>query len=102
MAAQTQVNYDEMQAIIKSLQSEEEEIKNLLNQTKSKVESLHNNQWIGQGADQFFNEMEGTVLPMMGRMVNAFNVAAQVAMRIINTIHHADESTKSFFSNLGM
>ena len=101
MAGTVQVNYDEMQAIIKLLQQEEEELKALLQQTKGKVESLHGNQWVGQGADKFFNEMEGTVLPAMGRMVNALDVAGNVAKQVINTIHSADEGTKGFFGNLG-
>jgi WXG100 family type VII secretion target len=101
MAGTTQVNYDEMQNIIKSLRSEEEEINQLLKQTQSKVESLHNNQWVGQGADQFFNEMEQSVLPAMGRLGQALGVGANVAQQIINIIHQADEETKSFFSSLG-
>ena len=101
MAGTTQVNYDEMQGIIKALQTEEEDIRALLQQTKSKVEALHGNQWVGQGADQFFNEMEGTVLPSMGKMVYALDVAGRVAQQIINIIHGADEETKGFFGNLG-
>jgi len=101
MAGTTKVNYDEMQAIIKSLQGEEEEIKMLLSQTKGKVETLHGNQWVGQGADKFFGEMEGTVLPKMGKLVYALNVAGHVAQQIVNTIHQADEETKGFFGNLG-
>jgi WXG100 family type VII secretion target len=101
MAGTTQVNYDDMQNIIKSLRSEEEEINQLLKQTQSKVESLHNNQWIGQGADQFFNEMEQSVLPAMGRLAHALGTGANVAQQIINIIHQADEETKSFFSSLG-
>ena len=101
MAGTTKVNYDEMQALIKSLQGEEEEIKMLLSQTKGKVETLHGNQWVGQGADKFFGEMEGTVLPKMGKLVYALNVASHVAQQIVNTIHQADEETKGFFGNLG-
>lgn len=101
MAGTVQVNYDEMQAIIKLLQTEEQEIRALLQQTKGKVESLHGNQWVGQGADKFFSEMEGTVLPAMNRMVYALDVAGNVAKQVINTIHNADEGTKGFFSNLG-
>jgi len=101
MANTQQVNYDEMQAIIKQLESEEEEIKALFNQTKSKVESLHGNQWMGEAADKFFNEMEGTVLPKTTKMIYALNVAGQVAKQIINIIHHADEETKGFFASLG-
>ncbi|MCX6080279.1 MAG: WXG100 family type VII secretion target [Chloroflexi bacterium] len=102
MAGTTKLNYDELQAIIKSLQGEEEEMKALLSQTKSKVEGLHNNQWVGQGADKFFNEMEGVVLPKMGKLVYALDVAGHVLNQIMQTIHQADEETKGFFGNLGI
>jgi len=101
MANTQQVNYDEMQAIIKQLESEEEEIKALFNQTKSKVESLHGSQWMGEAADKFFQEMEGVVLPKTTKMIYALNVAGQVAKQIINIIHQADEETKGFFGNIG-
>ena len=101
MANTQQVNYDEMQAIIKQLEAEEEEIKALFNQTKSKVESLHGSQWMGEAADKFFQEMEGVVLPKTTKMIYALNVAGQVAKQIINIIHQADEETKGFFGNIG-
>lgn len=101
MANTQQLNYDEMQAIIKQLEAEEEEIKGLLNQTKSKVEALHGSLWVGEAADRFFNEMEGFVLPRTAKMVYALNVAGHVAKQIVNIIHQADEETKGFFANLG-
>ncbi len=101
MAGTTQVNYDDMNGIIKSMKNEEEQIMNLLKSTKSKVESLHNNQWVGQGADNFFNEMEQTVLPALSRLARALGVGADVAQQIINIIRQADEETQSFFNNIG-
>ncbi len=101
MAGKTQVNYDEMQGIIKSLEGEEEEMKGLLSQTKSKVEALHNNQWVGQGADKFFGEMETEVFPKMEKLITALNVAAHVAKQITEIIHTADEETKGYFNSLG-
>jgi WXG100 family type VII secretion target len=100
MANTQQVNYDEMQTIIKSFQNEEQELQSLMNQTKSMVESLHGSQWMGDAADKFFNEMESLVLPRTGKMIYAVGVAGQVAQQIINTIHQADEETKSYFANL--
>jgi WXG100 family type VII secretion target len=101
MANTQQINYDEMQAIIKALESEEEEIKVLFNQTKSMTESLHGGQWIGEAADKFFNEMEGFVLPRTTRMIMALNTAGNVAKQIMQIIHQADEECKGFFANLG-
>ena len=74
---------------------------NLLKTTKSKVESLHNNQWVGQGADTFFNEMEQTVLPALARLAHALAIGSDVAQNIVNTIRQADEETQSFFNNIG-
>lgn len=102
MANTIQVNYDEMNNIIKGMKSEQAEIANLLKQTKSKVESLHNNQWVGQGADKFFNEMEQTVFPAMGKLEHALAAASDAALRIMNTIQNADEGTKSFFNSIGL
>ena len=101
MAGTTQVNYDNMNGIIKGMKNEEEQIMNLLKTTKSKVESLHNNQWVGQGADTFFNEMEQTVLPALARLAHALAIGSDVAQNIVNTIRQADEETQSFFNNIG-
>lgn len=101
MAGVLQVNYDEMQAIIKNLETEEQDLKALLKQTKSKVEALHGDQWVGQGADQFFNEMNGLVLPATAKMVYALDVAGNVARQVVKIIRSADEETKGFFNNIG-
>jgi len=80
------------------MKSEQAEVATLLRQTKSKVESLHNNQWVGEAADKFFSEMEGTVLPALNRLENALGTAADVAQKAVNTIQQADEGTKRFFT----
>ena len=97
MSKTVQVNYEEMQNIIKNMKSEQAEVATLLRQTKSKVESLHNNQWVGEAADKFFSEMEGTVLPALNRLENALGTAAEVAQKAVNIIQQADEGTKRFF-----
>jgi len=102
MANTIQVNYDDMNNIIKGMKSEQAEMGNLYKQTKSKVESLHNNQWIGQGADKFFNEMEQSLLPAVQKLSEALGAASDAAQRVMSTIQSADEGTKSFFSKLGL
>lgn len=92
------VHYDEMSAIVKSFRTEQQEIEALYKQTKSKVESLHNNQWVGQGAEKWFSEMEGTVLPAVQRLIRALDYAGDTAQKIHETIHKHDEETKSFFA----
>ena len=100
MARVRKLNYDDMSNIVKMFRSEAQDIDGLLKQTKGKVESLHNNQWVGQGADKFFGEMEQSVLPAVGRLVGALGHAGDVAQKIADTIRQFDEETKSFFNNL--
>ena len=100
MARIRKLNYDDMSNIVKMFRSEAQDIDGLLKQTKGKVDSLHNNQWVGQGADKFFGEMEQSVLPAVGRLVGALGHAGDVAQKIADTIRQFDEETKSFFNNL--
>ena len=100
MAQIRKLNYDDMNNIVGKFRSEAQEIDGMLKQTRGKVESLHNNQWVGQGADKFFNEMEQSVIPATGRLVDALNHAGDVAQKIADTIRRFDEETKSFFNNL--
>jgi WXG100 family type VII secretion target len=101
MADTTKMDPEIVQSIVKEFKSDQEYMQALMNQTKSKVESLHNNQWIGQGADKFFDTMENMVLPKTGKMVYALGVAGNVLNQIMQTIQQADEETKGFFGNLG-
>ena len=100
MAKIRKLNYDDMNSIVGKFKTEAQEIDGLLKQTKGKVESLHNNQWVGQGSEKFFSEMESLVMPAVGRLVDALNHAADVAQKIADTIRRFDEETKSFFNNL--
>ncbi len=100
MAKIRKLNYDDMTNIVGKFKSEAQEIDALLKQSKSKVESLHNNQWVGQGSEKFFGEMEQSVLPALGRLVGALGHAADVAQKIADTIRRFDDETKSFFNNL--
>jgi WXG100 family type VII secretion target len=98
MAKLRKVNYDEMAGIVKNLRSEQAEIDALLKQTKGKVDALHNNQWVGQGSEKFFSEMEGQVLPAVQRLARALGYAGDTADKIHQVIHRHDEECKPFLN----
>ena len=100
MADRTELDYNQMQAISKQLTNEADAINQLLNQTKSKVDSLHGHQWVGRGADQFFTEMESLVLPSMTRLVNALQQGASAADKIVQTYHAAEDEAQNKFKTI--
>jgi WXG100 family type VII secretion target len=100
MAKIRKLNYDDLNSIVGKFRSEAQEIDGLLKQTKGKVDSLHAGQWVGEGSDKFFSEMEQSVLPALSRLVGALGHAGDVAQKIADTIRRFDDETKSFFNNL--
>lgn len=100
MGISVKLNYEVLGSFAQKWRSEQQEIDALLKQTRSKVEDLHNNQWIGEGADKFFNEMESKVLPSLGKLVHALGQGADATKKIEATIRQYDEETKGFFGGL--
>lgn len=100
MAEKTELNYDQLQGFIKAFETEAEEIQNLTKNTNSKVEQLHGGEWIGRGADKFFGEMHGEILPAMNRLVHALSTAAQTTRQIAETFNAAEEETQGYFGSL--
>lgn len=94
------LQYDDLNTIVQKFRTEQQEIDALHKSLKGKVESLHNNQWIGEGSEKFFNEMESQVLPSVQRLAGALGHAGDVAYKIGELIRRHDEETKSFFNDL--
>lgn len=94
------IQYDDMSTIVQRFRTEQQEIDALHKQLKGKVDSLHNNQWVGEGSDKWFNEMETQVLPAIQRLAGALGHAGDVANKIAALIRRHDEETKNFFNDL--
>ena len=83
--------------LAKKFQSEADELNNLLSQTRNKVGTLHGSGWIGQGADQFNNEMESLVLPAVQRLVAALIAASNQVNAIVKIYDDAQSQSQGFF-----
>src|SRR5512147_354147 len=100
MAKHLQVNYDESAKISKDFKDEGEDLTRLHLNTRQRVEDLRK-EWIGEGADSFFNEMETELLPALERASLAMFAAQDVLDQVLKTIHDADEETTGYFGNDG-
>jgi len=97
MADRTELNGEQLQALAKNFQSEANELNSLLSQTRNKVNELHGNGWVGQGADQFNAEMEGLVLPAVQRLVAALHTASERINTILKIYDDAQQQSQGFF-----
>jgi len=97
MADKTEINGEQLQGIAKKFQSEADELNNLLSQTRNKVATLHGSGWMGDGADQFNNEMESLVLPAVQRLVNALQEASNRVNAILKIYDDAQSQSQGFY-----
>lgn len=100
MANTVQLNYQEMNAIMSAMANQQAIIASSLNNTRNMMESIHNNTWIGQAADKFYDEMTGFVLPNLDKIAQGLGQAQDVAKQVIAIYSQADEETKGFFRGI--
>ena len=101
MADKTEINYDAVAAMEKRMKQMSSDYQALTKTTKSKVEDLHGGEWIGKGADKFFSEATGEVIPAMNRFADALNQAGEILNKVMMIYGQAEEETQSYFNSLG-
>ncbi|MBA4384307.1 MAG: hypothetical protein C0410_06195 [Anaerolinea sp.] len=93
-----QLKYDELRLLVKRFRNEGEDIFSLLSKTRQKVHDLET-EWIGEGAEKFFDEMETVLLPALQRTAQALFFSEEVLVKIIRIINEADKETTSYFKH---
>src|SRR5437762_3759733 len=93
-----QLNYDETVTIAKKFKDEGEDIARLHSETRQRVKDLYK-EWIGEGADKFFEEMETSLLPALQRLSHALFHTQDITHEIMKIIQNADEDTAGFFKD---
>lgn len=101
MADKTEINYDAIAAIEKRFKAMSQEYESLTKTTANKVDDLHGGEWIGKGADKFFSEAKGDVIPGMLKFADALNQAGEILNKIMMIYSNAEEETQGFFHSLG-
>jgi WXG100 family type VII secretion target len=96
MGINVQLNYEELRLAVKKFRDEGEDIVQLHSGMRDRVRDLHKD-WVGEGADKFFKEMENELLPGLVRLSGALFYAQDVLHKIMETIQTFDEDTAGYF-----
>jgi WXG100 family type VII secretion target len=95
------LDYDELKYIVKAFKDSGEDVVQLHCQTRQKVHDLKG-EWMGEGADAFFAEMEEELLPAMARLAQAMFVGQEVLLKIMKIVEDTDlESADTFKREVG-
>lgn len=96
MGRLVRLDYEQLKSISHRLRDEGEAIAQLQEKIGERVRDLHQD-WEGEGAQEFFTEMDNELLPALSRLSRALFFTQDTLQRIIKLIHDHDEDTKGFF-----
>lgn len=91
MAEKVQAQYDELNGIVSTLNQQAQATEGVYNTIKGPYEDLVPDGWKGKGADQFKQEMDQRVIPMLNKMRDALSQAASATKQMAETFKQAEE-----------
>jgi WXG100 family type VII secretion target len=95
MADHVEVNYEQMQSVRNSFEQQSQDIQNMLKKIESQIDHLRGGEWIGQGANSFYDEMDSELLPAVQRLQQALQEGSQVIGQLVETFKQAEEESRS-------
>ena len=93
-------DYDQLPKISKGFEREAANVKRSIDSLKRTIEVLKGGDWIGEGADAFFREMESEVMPAMQRLLKALEKGSSVIGVIERLLHETEQAIGGLFSAL--
>lgn len=97
MSDQIEADYDQLEQVAMRFAMQAQATEQMLGTIRSRISNLENGGWIGLGADAFFAEMEGEVIPAIDRLCQVFQESARISRYSIQTLQQAEQEACSLF-----
>jgi WXG100 family type VII secretion target len=91
MADKVQAQYEQLDQIVSQLNQQAQAVEDVNNKIKGPYEELVPDGWKGKGADQFKQEMDQRIFPMLGKMKDALTSASSATKQMAETFKQAEE-----------
>lgn len=99
MAEEIRADYDQLEEVAGKFAQQSQVAQQLRQTLKSNMDPLEGGDWIGQGSDAFFEEMNGKIIPALARLIDVLQDASAVTKEIIAKMKQAEEEAQSPFSS---
>jgi len=94
-------DHDQLSHIAKIFSGQASNTSRTLQKIKRQVGTLQSGDWVGEGAEAFYREMQGEVLPAVTRTASAFEVSSRVTRQISQIMQQAEEEVARLFKGNG-
>jgi WXG100 family type VII secretion target len=97
MTDEIRADYDQLEQVAGTFANQAQTVQGILQQVLGRYEDLENGGWIGMGADAFFTEMRGEVLPAVQRLIDALIEGGGATRDVAQVIKSAEQEASSRF-----
>jgi WXG100 family type VII secretion target len=94
------VNYEMMKKFRSSFKGQEASTQQSIQKITKVVEQLRQGDWIGEGANQFFSDMDSIYFPAMKRLQNVMTEGDRVSNEIEKIQHDTESQITSLFKDI--
>jgi len=94
------VNYEMMKKFQNSFKGQEAATQQSIKNISKVVEQLRGGDWIGEGANKFFSDMDSTFIPAMKRLQNAMTEGDKVSKEIEKNQRDTESLITSLFKDI--
>ena len=91
MAEKVQADYDQLKTIQSEWNKQAQAVEAVINTLKGPYADLVPDGWKGKGADQFKQEMDQRIFPMLQKMQEALTQAGSATKQMAETFKQAEE-----------
>jgi len=96
-----EVDYEAIQQIVGRLERVYDQHQSMRRDLKNLLASLEEGGWSGRGANTFFDEMNGEVLPSLVRLEGVFENVARSLLDVAGVMREAEEKASNLFRSQG-
>ena len=100
-SAVVRADYDALKNVSQSFGQGAAEARQSLQRLKSQVDILEGGDWMGTGARAFFQEMNGSVMPTLTRLVKALEEAQRITLQVSQVMQAAENEAAGYLNHQG-
>jgi WXG100 family type VII secretion target len=90
-------DYDQLKNVSHSFSSQSEVLNGMNQNLQSCMDTLQGGDWMGQGAQAFFKEMDDQVMPTLKRLQHALDESARITQQISQIMKEAEDNASKCF-----
>lgn|SRR5574341_143292 len=96
-ASKVRADYEALASISQVFGQQADCVRGTFKQLKEGVEALQGGDWVGKGADKFYQEMNSAMLPAVQRLAQALERASETTKQISEVMKQAEEDAARLF-----